>query len=148
MKLSLFMSMMRWLLVLLAALLGFLASIVLAIPLNMLIHSILWANGHAMPGKDFLLYALPYDGALAASLFIQFGTYAAPSHKQLTALCLLIFGGIIAWPFVGEFYSPEHMIHHGPIRVWWPVMGTYFGGVFTFAWIWLASRQDRDFRVS
>jgi hypothetical protein len=139
---------MRWLLVPLAALVGFLSSIVLASPLNMLIHSILWTNGHAMPGKSFLLYAMPYDGALAASLFIQFGTYAAPSHKKLTALCLLVCGGFLAWYSVGEFYSPQTLIHHGPIRVWWPIIGTYVGGLLTLAWIWLAARTDRVTHIS
>jgi hypothetical protein len=104
----------------------------------MLIHSLLWNNGHAMLGKMFLLYALPYDGALAASLFIQFGTYAAPSHKNLVALCLLIFGGIIAWLCVGEFYSPQFS-HSGPVRVWWPIVGTYLGGICTYAMIFLTS---------
>jgi hypothetical protein len=133
---------LRWLFVPLAALLGFLASIVLAGPLNMLIHYILWASGHAMPGRMFLLYALPYDGALAASLFIQFGTYAAPSHKNFAALCLLIFGGIIAWQFVGTVYSPGFS-PRGPIRVWWPIVGTYIGGIFTCVWVCVVSRTGR-----
>jgi hypothetical protein len=131
---------LRWLLVPLAAFIGFLASIVLAGPLNMLIHYLLWSNSQVMPGKMFLLYALPYDGALAASLFIQFGAYAAPNHKKLASLCLLILGGIFAWLFVGEFYSPQFS-HSGPIRVWWPIIGTYLGGLGTFAWIYVASRD-------
>jgi len=126
----------RWLFVPLAAFLGLLASVVLAGPLNMLIHYVLWTNGHVMPGKMFLLYVLPYEGVLAASLFIQFGTYAAPSHKKLTALCLLICGGIMAWQSIGEFYSPQFS-PYGPVRVWWPIIGTYLGGICTYAWICL-----------
>jgi hypothetical protein len=137
---------LRWLFVPFAAALGFLASIVLAGPLNMLIHYVLWSNGYAMPGKMFLMYALPYDGALAASLVIQFGTYAAPKRKKLAALCLFIGGCVLAWSLVGEFYSPEALItngvRHGPVRVWWPLIGTVMGGLLTLGWIWLTSPKS------
>jgi hypothetical protein len=129
------MDIVRWTLVLPAALLGFGASIVLAVPMEMLIHNILWTIGQAMPGKMFLQYVLPYEGALAASLFIQFGVYAAPSRKQIVSLFLLVLGGIMAWQFVGEFYSPMHGVHNAATRVWWPIIGTYLGGIVTCAWI-------------
>jgi len=93
-----------------------------------------------MPGKDFLLYAMPYDGALAASLFIQFGTYAAPSHKRWAALCLLVIGGIVAWRLVGVTYAPDFS-PNGPVRVWWPIIGTYTGGIITFVWLCIVSRM-------
>ncbi len=152
MELSKAICVWRWLVVPLASLVGFFAAIVLAEPLNWLIHYFLWTYVHPIPGKMFLMYVCPYDGALAASLLIQFGTYAAPSHKKLTAFCLLICGGIMAWQMVGEFYSPdalvEHGVRHGPVRVWWPIVGTYLGGILTFAWISLTARKDRVIRIA
>jgi hypothetical protein len=129
---------LRWIMVLPAAHVGFLAAMGAAIPLNWMIHSILWSGGHTMPGKMFLLYTMPYDGALAAVFFILFGSYVAPNHRNLVALLLLIWGGILGWLLVGEFYSPQFS-PNGPIRVWWPIIGTYLGGLATFGWICLTS---------
>jgi RsiW-degrading membrane proteinase PrsW (M82 family) len=126
------MKLFRWLCVLPAAILGFVLSFLVAIPLNRLIHDLLWTNGHMMPGKDFILYVLPYDGAVAASLFIIAGVLVAPERKGLTALILLLLGGIVAWLQVGEFYAPDAN-PHGPIRVWWPIVGTYLGGLVAYA---------------
>jgi hypothetical protein len=130
----------RWVGVLPAALLGFLVSIILSEPLNMLIHHILWSNGHVMPGKTFLMRVLPYDGALAAFLFIQFGTCVAPKHKAIVSFCLLILGGVLAWDFVGAFYSPEKLIDQPPVRIWWPIIGTYLGGISACIWVFATTR--------
>jgi hypothetical protein len=131
----------------LAALLGFFTAFVLVFPLNWSIHYLLWNFWHPMPGKMFLMYALPYDAAMAASLVIQFGTYAAPRHKRVVAFCLLICGALVAWSMVGDFYSPEAFIppglhHSAPIRVWWPLIGTYLGGIVTFTWLYFASPRS------
>jgi len=134
----------RWALVPFAALLGFVVSVVLSQPLNMIIHQIFWSSGNAMPGKMFILYSWAFDGALAASLVIQFGCYAAPNHKRIAALFLLVLGGIIAWQLVGEFYLPLHSFHNAATRTWWPITGTYLGGTVTCAWIWFAQRGTKQ----
>jgi hypothetical protein len=137
MKQRRWLTILRWLFVLPAALLGFCASVVLSFPLSMLIP-------YVLPGVAQHPYDLTLDGALAASLTIQFGAYAAPRHKGLVALFLLALGGIIAWQLVGEFYWPMHGFHNETTRTWWPITGTYLGGVVTCAWIWLGSRPKRN----
>ena len=122
-------SALRWALVPVAAVVGFLASFILAVPLNRFIHWLVWSAGHPMPGKLFLLYVLPYDGALAASLFILLGAWAAPRHRFMIALLLFFIGGRVAWSWVGEFYSPLRPPNGEIIRVWWPIIGTCTGGL-------------------
>jgi len=112
----------------LAALAGLIASFVVIRPLNSAIHYVLWETGRQMPGKMFLLYVLPYDGAVAAVLFVLFGTWAAPTNRQMASIWIFMIGLIIAWYCVGEFYSPEGT-PNDPIRVWSPFVGTCLGGI-------------------
>ncbi len=134
---------LRWMLVPLAAILGFCASVVLSEPLTLWIHHLLWSNGRPMAGKDFLLYTLPWDGALAATLVIQFGTWTAPSHRRWVALVLLIVGGIVAWLLVGgDFELPEKSMH--PIHTSMPIVGTYTAGVLNLALLWLIFRKNAN----
>lgn len=81
-----------------------------------------------MPGKLFLMYVLPFDGALAAFLFVLLGSWVAPQRRSIVALALFVVGCCIAWLLVGEFYSPQFS-PDGPIRVWWPLIGTCSGGL-------------------
>jgi len=138
----------RWALMPFAALCGCATSFLVAVPISNLIHSILWSRGHYVPGKMFLLYVLPFDGAVAASLFILFGTWAAPSHKKAVAAILFLIGAVIAWSFLGETYSPQHIFSHGaihgPIRIWWPIIGTYTGGICTLILICLFLRNRQN----
>ncbi len=133
----------RWALVPFAAFFGFFISLVLALPVNWMIHQIMWSLGNAMPGKMYLLYSWGFDGALAASLVIQFGTYTAPTHKRVTSLCLLVVGALIAWMLVGDFYLPMHSFHNETTRTWWPIIGTYLGGAITCAWVWFVTRRSK-----
>ena len=111
-----------------SALLGFVVAFALALLLNEAIHRYLWSTGHVMPGKEFLAFVLPFDGALAAALVVLAGAFAAPAHRIRVALILFLVGGLLAWSLVGEFYSPERH-REGPVRLWWPIVGTYLGGL-------------------
>jgi uncharacterized membrane protein (UPF0136 family) len=122
----------RWALVPIGATFGLIAAFFVSIPMSRFIRLILWRSGHPMPGKVFLAYTLPYDGALAASLVLLFGCFAAPAHRQAVAFVLLVLGGLVAWKWVGAFYSPIYYAD-GPHRIWWPIIGTYLGGLVTFA---------------
>ena len=141
------MDLVRWALVPFAALCGCATSFLIAIPVSNLIHFVLWSCGHYMPGKMFLIYVLPFDGAVAASLFILFGTWTAPSHKKAVTAILFVIGAVIAWFFVGETHSPQHIFSHrpvrSPIRIWWPIIGTYTGGICTLILVclFLGNRQ-------
>jgi hypothetical protein len=134
---------LRWLFVPLATLGGFFASIILVGVVNLTIHYVLFVTGHVMARKVFLMEILPYDGAIAASFFIYSGAYAAPSHKNIVAFCLLIFGGIIAWQLIGVYHSPVlNFSAHELNRDWWPITGTYIGGICTYVRILLTSRRS------
>jgi hypothetical protein len=115
---------LRWAFVPIAALLGFLASVFLAESIDLLVFHLL-SPGGAMPSRLFEVCSWTFDGAVAASLVIQFGTYTAPHHKAIVAICLLVLGGIVAWRLVGEFYLPLHGPWNDATRTWWPLAGTY-----------------------
>ena len=134
MKRSSWLTFLRWVCVLPASLLGFGASIVLSFPLTFLIF-------HVLPGAPHYPVDMTFDGALAASLTIQFGAYAAPRHKVLVALFLLTVGGVFAWQLVGDFYWPMHGPHNETTRSWWPIIGTYLGGICTCAWVYVVTRD-------
>lgn len=111
-----------------AAFAGLIASFVVVRPLNSAIHYVLWETGRQMPGKMFLLYVLPYDGAVAAILFVLLGTWAAPANRRMGSILVYMIGVVLAWYCVGELYSPEGT-PNDPIRVWSPFVGTCFGGL-------------------
>jgi hypothetical protein len=122
---------LRWLFVPIAAILGFCAAVMLSWPMDWVIDPYLVSSGRVTPmAHGAILFAtLPYNGALAATLFLQLGTYAAPSHKRQTAVALLIVGSLAAWMLVG-FLSPP-----------WPIIGTYVSGAVTLAWLWFVTRE-------
>ena len=132
----------RWALVPIAILVGIGVAILISLPMNALIHWLLWSAGHPMPGKLFISYVLPFDGAVAGSLFLLLGSFMAPSHRQHVATILLICGGLLAWLTVGHFYSP---IHHstGPERVWGPLIGTSIGALITYGALYIKFRHQK-----
>jgi len=143
MSLSHFIKVLRWFLVPLCAVAGYIEAFFVAIPVNQAIHSYLWSHGHAMPGKEFLTFVEPYDGAIAAFLVVVCGTFFAPARRVYTALALLVLGGIVAWQMVGESYSSVKSaaeFHEAPIRLWWPIIGTCLGGFTGFLAIYLTTR--------
>lgn len=129
----------RWALVPVAAMLGFIVAVIISWLLNGLIHSILWSSGHHMPGKLFIALVLPYDGAIAASLVLLFGSLMAPTHRLGVAAILLLIGGFIAWELVGDYHSPTY----GGDRIIWPLIGTYMGGLTTFAILYVRLRSTK-----
>jgi cbb3-type cytochrome oxidase subunit 1 len=124
-------SALRWMLVPVAAALGFCIAVVLSWPMDQVIQPYLSSSGRVTPmAHGALMFAtLPYDGALAATLFLQLGTYAAPSHKRQAAVGLLIVGAVVAWCLVGPFSPP------------WPIIGTYVSGLVTLAFLWVVFRK-------
>lgn len=86
-----------------------------------------------MPGKQFLMVAMPFDGALVAFLVVLAGALAAPCKRLFTAFIVLILGATLAWVMVGEMYPPTYyppkLFPDGPPRVWSPIIGTYVGGL-------------------
>ena len=123
---------MRWALVPFAAVFGYIAALVLALPLNRLIYLILTSNGEQMGNKPFIEYVIRYDGALTASLVLVCGSFMAPAYRRQVAALLLLIGGLFAWNAVGHSYSFMDN-KEGPIREWSPIVGTYLGGLATFA---------------
>mgnify|MGYP003611403621 CR=1 FL=1 len=89
-----------------------------------------------MPGKNFLMVAMTFDGALAAFLVVLAGALAAPRKRLLTAVIVFIVGAAFAWAEVGEMYSPT-----GPARVWSPIIGTYIGGLLGILLIAIRERK-------
>ena len=132
----------RWVFVPPSTLLDFIVAFALTFPLNRAIHHYLWGMGRAVPGKDFLMLVLPFDGALAAFLVVVCGAFAAPTHRVRVALVVLFSGSIIAWILVGQPYSPQWN-HHGTIQLWWPICGTYLGGLLAFSTVRLAASCHR-----
>lgn len=122
----------RWALVPFAASFGFIIAMPAAWLLNRLVFDILLNSGHETGGKLLFLYVLPYDGAVAASLFIWCGSLMAPSHHRRVGPVLLVVGALLAWGFVGVIFSPFYAAK-GPARDWWPIAGTYMGGLIAFA---------------
>ena len=122
---------LRWALVPFAALVGILASLLVAIPLNSFIRFLLWRAGHPMPGKHILLFVLPFDGAIAAALFILLGTWAAPRRRCVVALALFLLGSGVAWLLVGQIKYPD-FAPGGPLRVLSPIVGTCSGGFLAY----------------
>jgi len=120
---------LRWLFVPVSAVLGFCLAVVLSLPMDRMIQPYLASSGRVAPtAHGALLFAtLPYDGALAAMLFLLLGTYAAPSHKRATAVVLFIVGAVVASMLVGD--DP------------WSIAGTCFSGVVTLAWLWFITRE-------
>jgi hypothetical protein len=124
---------LRWALVPVAVIAAFIGAIVLAIPLNHVIRAIYWGLGHHMPGKEFLMILMQYDGALAAFMVVVMGSMTAPRSRRATGLVIFLVGAAVAWALVGDmtpskFYSPIHYPEDPP-RVWSPLMGTYVGGL-------------------
>ncbi len=116
---------LRWLMVPLAAFVSLIVSVIVTWPLNLLIQHVLSETGRANGGKMFILLVLPYDGAVAAILFVLLGTWAAPANRRMVSILVYIIGVVLAWYCVGEFYSPERT----PVRVWSPFVGTCLGGL-------------------
>jgi hypothetical protein len=123
-----------------ASVLGIITGIIVSWPTNQLIRAILFSNGKHMPGKELLNYTLPFDGAITASLFLLCGSCMAPSKRRLTVTILLLLGAILSWTLVGNFYS-SLVYPDGPKRIWWPVIGTYSGGLITFLILYFRFRE-------
>ena len=126
----------RWALVPLAAIFGIAAAPFFAWPVNRLIHWILWSTGQHMPGKDFIAYCLPYDGAIAASLFLLFGCLMAPAHRRKVAVVLLLLGGLLAWAVMPPPYRSIYFTSGQR-----PIIGTYLGGLATFVVLYVMYRK-------
>lgn len=94
-----------------------------------------------MPGKVFLVFVLPYDGAVAAAFFITFGWLAAPSHRFRTAIALFSMGAILAWFLVGDIQSPIRSAVHQ--RLWAPFLGTLIGGAVTLLVLGCLTLRER-----
>jgi len=123
----------RWALVPVAVITAFIGAIALSIPMNRVIRALYWSAGHHMPGKEFLMIVMQYDGALAAFMVVVMGSMTAPRGRGATGLVIFLVGAAVAWALVGDmtpttFYSPKHY-PEGPPRVWSPLMGTYVGGL-------------------
>lgn len=123
----------RWALVPVAVITAFIGAIALSIPTNRVIRAIYWGLGHHMPGKEFLMVVMQYDGALAAFMVVTLGAMTAPHSRRVTGLVILLVGAAIAWELVGDMtpanFYPPHVYLAGPPRVWSPLAGTYVGGL-------------------
>ena len=116
---------LRWVLVPLAALAGFLLAIPLSVPMNRFLRAML----PPMPSPIWVNdVAIGYDGALAGFLVVACATYAAPAAPVLVALTTFAVGAVVAWSIVGHWESAAHHVG-GPVRIWWPIVGTYAGGL-------------------
>jgi hypothetical protein len=69
------------------------------------------------------MYALRFDGAMAASLFILFGYIAAPSHRLLAACILFVIAAVLTWRLIGD--------------LWGPLLGMLTGGAITLVLLFL-----------
>jgi hypothetical protein len=115
---------LKWILVPVAAVLGLAVSVPLAGPLNRLVVPTLSTQGHTSAGYDALVYALRFDGAMAAALFILSGYIAAPSHRLLVACTLFVIGTVLAWRLIGDLHSLTFL-------------GTLTGGAITLVLLFL-----------
>lgn len=136
-----FIVIMRWLLVPIAAVLGIIVAIVPSFAVNRIVHAILWSTGNHMPGNVFMsYYSIPVFGAFAAFLFVVLGTWAAPKHRVMVALILLIVGGVLAWICVGDFSSPLIQKGSSSQRMWQPFIGTCSGGVIACVMVYFGTK--------
>ena len=131
----------RWALVPLAAIFGMLAEIFVARPVHHLIHWIQWSSVHHlnphMNPKDFITYyCFPYDGAIAASLFLLFGCLMAPAHRRKVAVVLLLLGSLLAWAVMPPPYRSIYFTSGQR-----PIIGTYLGGLATFVVLYVIYRK-------
>lgn len=141
----------RWLLVPVAALSGIVAALLPSLVVNSRIHKILWSSGRHMPGKEFMsFYSIPICGAFAACFFVLLGTRAAPTHRFIVSIILLIIGGILAWHCVGNMHAPNSFAHRPEgqpqVRVWQPIIATYSGGVAACIMVYFRASLRRVFR--
>jgi hypothetical protein len=118
----------RWVLVPFAAAFGFVLAMALSIPLDNRIAAWLWSPGFNRGSREtFLVYTLGYNGALAACLVLLCGTLMAPANRRRVAEILLVVGAVVALVIGG----PQNF--HVPFLRWWPIVGTYLGGLGTYA---------------
>jgi hypothetical protein len=108
----------RWALVPVAVITAFIGAIALSIPMNRVIRALYWSAGHHMPGKEFLMIVMQYDGALAAFMVVVMGSMTAPRGRRATGLVIFLVGAAVAWTLVGDMTPTTS-----------PLMGTYIGGL-------------------
>jgi len=134
------LTIMRWFCVLPAVGLSFVASLFLSIPMDRCLYDLFLHCGLIPPGETYLQFDLPWDGALAALLFVISGAAVAPGHRRIVALALFVLGALIAIPFIGSFSGPLH--GNGPIFFGRTVAGTLAGGALAVACVFVATNRS------
>lgn len=140
----------RWLLVPVAAAMGVIGAILPSFVVNGIVELLL-SRDHYVPGAALVTYyTLPICGAFAACFFVLFGTRAAPTHRFIVSIILLIIGGSLAWYCVGTMYEPASFAHRPEgqpqVRVWQPIIATYSGGVAACIMVYFRASLRRVFR--
>lgn|GEM_PF-2811083 len=99
-----------------------------------------------MPGPVFVsYYSIPVCGTFAALLFVLFGTWTAPKHRSMTAIILLIIGGILAWCTVGVNLGTLSLSDIQRAN-WTPILATYWGGLLACNIVCFRGKLRRMFR--
>jgi hypothetical protein len=136
----------RWLCVLPAVGLSFVASLFLSFPMELCVYGLFSRCGLVSPGETYLQFDFPWDGALAALLFVISGAAVAPGYHRVVALVLFVLGALISIPFIEQFRGPLHGA--GPIFFGRTVAGTFAGGALAVACVFFVTRRSSSARTS
>ena len=149
MKQRLWLTIVRWLCVLPAVALSFLASVLFARHVDPLIYNELLRRGvislHSFGGYSIDLF---WDGPLAAIFFVLAGAWVAPGHRRVVALALFGLGafltpGLVADSNIQLYGGVDPDVERlRTICMHWTIAITYVGGALAVACVFIATRRS------
>jgi hypothetical protein len=145
MKQRRWLTILRWVCVLPAVALSFVASIFLSMPMNPLLHSVLLSCGLISPSVGGFQFGFDWDGPLAAILFVLSGSAVAPEHRRVVALALFILGAFLTPGFLAPWNIQSTHLYPdtGKLNMFWPIAGTFTGGALAVACVFVATSQRK-----
>ncbi len=139
---------MRWLCVLPAVGISFVASIWLAGLLNPFIYNELFRRGLFLDDTfGGFAIELIWDGPLAAIAFVSAGALMAPRYREVVAVVLFGVGAYLTPGFVREWSGmlndgDSTDVHTYMICMNWTIAGTYLTGALAVAGVFFATRRS------
>ena len=144
MKRRRWLTIVRWVCVLPAVALSFIASIFLSLPIDAFLRSVFLRCGLISPSAGYFQFDLPWEGALAAILFVLSGAAVAPAHRRVVALMLFGLGAFLTPGFIELWNLPSYHLYPdtGRLYIGWPIAGTYMGGALAVACVYLVTSRS------